>query len=58
MTEPPRPLRVKRPTRPGDQVQLNDELRMRGKSLTFVRCFLGHGSRRMSPSYERDPRQF
>ena len=48
VTEPPRPLRVKRPTRTGDQVWLNGELRMRGKNLTFLRCFLvaDHGEYR------------
>ena len=35
MTEPPRPLRVKRPTWTSFQAQLNGELRMRGG--TFVR---------------------
>jgi hypothetical protein len=51
VTEPPRPLlRVKRPTRTGDQAQFNGELRMRGSSWTFVRCFLGQGSRRISQS--------
>jgi hypothetical protein len=48
VTEPPRPLRVKRPTRTGDQVRLNGELRMRGGILTFFRCFqvADHGEHR------------
>ncbi len=50
VTEPPRPPRVKRPTWTGDQAQLNGDLRMPGESVTFVRCFLGQGSRRISPA--------
>ena len=50
-TEPPRPLLVKRPTWTSVQAQLNGELRMRGRSLTFVRCFLGHSILPMTHAY-------